>query len=84
MVLQTNGNYHRFDYNSTGIYPTLFVGFSAINESPDGLGTSGIFHDMCHFFLNVDEAHDWSCSQHYPLIYHSKISIEIIYVNSFI
>ena len=84
MVLQTNGNYHRFDYNSTGIYPTLFVGFSAINESPDESTRIGIFLDVCHYFSNVGDADYWSCSQHYPLIYHSKISIEIIYVNSFI
>lgn len=83
MVLQSNGNYHRIDSNSTGIFPTLHVGYCATHVSPDGLNTSGIFHDMCHFFLNIDEAGDWSCSQHYPLIYHSEIYIKIIYVNSF-
>ena len=47
---------------------------------PDGI-QFGIFH--VHIGMFGYGVFEYAGSQHYPLIYHSKNSIKIIYVNSF-
>ena len=57
-----------------------FAGGAAYFD-PDGI-LLGIFH--IHVGMIRYGVNDFTGSRHYPLIYHSKNSIKIIYVNSFI
>ena len=79
MVLQSNGNYHRVDPSSTGFYDSVFIGGFSGHFDVNSSTQLGIFHDMCHIDARYGTGVGyWGGSQHYPLIYHSKIYIKII------
>ena len=66
----TFSDYH----DDVGYEPILVVGNYFLYDT-----TCGIFYD----YIRLDRGVDSVGSRHYPLIYHSKNSIKIIYVNSF-
>lgn len=74
MVLQSNDDYH-YNQSGSGVIDCMYGG-----EPYDSPQTCGLWDGIAPAYFTANNDYG---SRHYPLIYHSKIYIKIIYVNSF-
>ena len=83
MVLKTNYDYHNAALNDPNSVVNVGGYWYDTLAYPSGWPSNcyGLF--LNHYWAYTRVCGDWSGSRHYPLIYHSKIYIKIIYVNSF-